>query len=170
MILPPWARAGLVVFVALMVQLTVVNEIRIWGVTGSLLVVTPVAAGLVAGPVPGALVGFAAGLLLDAFLTTPFGLTALVWTIVGHAVGVSSRNLIRSSPVAIVGFAAVSAVAAIGAFVVVGYLLGQTHLFAAPLLRIALVGGLVASIAVFAVLPPMRWALTDPHDPVHARR
>lgn len=170
MTLPAWARVGLVLFVVLMVQLTVLNEVRVWGVTGSALVVTPVAGGLIGGPERGALVGFVAGLLIDAFLTTPFGLTALVWTIAGYVVGLLGRNLIRSSPAAVVGLAALAAIASTVAFVLVGYLLGQGHLLDAPIAQIALVGALVAGIAVLAVLPAMRWALTDPHDPVHVRR
>lgn len=170
MTLPPWARVGLVLFVVLMVQLTILNDIQIWGVSGSALVVTPVAAGLVGGPERGALVGFAAGLLIDAFLTTPFGLTALVWTIAGYVVGLLGRNLIRSSTVAVVGLAALGAIASTFGFVVVGYLLGQGHLLDAPVARIAVVGAVVAGVAVLAVLPGMRWALTDPHDPVHVRR
>jgi rod shape-determining protein MreD len=170
MTLPPWARVGLVLFVVLMVQLTVLDDVHLWGVTGSALAVTPVAAGLVGGPERGALVGFTAGLLLDAFLTTPFGLTALVWTITGYAVGLLGRNLIRSSNVAVVGLAALATVASIGAFVLVGLLLGQDHLLDAPVGRIALIGAAMAGVAILAVMPAMRWALTDPHEPVHLRR
>ena len=170
MTLPPWARVGLVLFVVLMVQIVLVDDVHVWGVTGSALAVAPVAAGLVGGPDRGALVGFVAGLLIDAFLTTPFGLTALVWTVTGYVIGLLGQNLIRSSRLAVVALAAVSAVASIAGFVLVGVLLGQEQLLDAPILRIAVVGAVVAGLAVLAVAPAMRWALTDPHDPVHLRR
>lgn len=170
MTMPTWARVGLVLFVALMVQLTLVSDLRILGVTGTGLVVAPVAAGLVGGPERGAVVGFAAGLLFDAFVTTPFGLTALVWTFTGYAIGIVGRNLIRSTPVGTLAFAAAGSAGSTAAFVLVGTLLGQDHLLDAPVVRIALVGALVAAVLVHLALPAMRWALLDPHDPVHARR
>ncbi|MBK5222268.1 MAG: hypothetical protein JJE52_05235, partial [Acidimicrobiia bacterium] len=159
MILPTWVRVGLVLFGVLMVQLVVINDLAVWGATGSALVTLPVAAGLLGGSIPGALVGFAAGLSIDVFVTTPFGLTALVWTITGYVVGVVGINLLRSSKATIVGLAALSAVASIGAFVLVGAILGQDHLLRARLLPIAIMGALVAAISVLAVLQPMRWAL-----------
>ncbi|QGG95707.1 rod shape-determining protein MreD [Actinomarinicola tropica] len=170
MTMPTWARVGLVLFVALMLQLSVVADLRLWGVTGNALVVAPVAAGLLGGPERGATVGFAAGLLFDAFVTTPFGLTALVWTVTGYATGLLGRNLIRSTPIGTIAFAVAAAIGSTTLFVLVGTLLGQDHLLDAPVVRILVVGALLAAGAVLLMQPAMRWALTDPHDPVHARR
>lgn len=170
MTLPPWARVGLVVFVGLMVQLTLVNAVTVWSVTGDALVVLPVAAGLVGGPEKGALVGFATGLAFDAFLTTPFGLTALVWTVTGYATGVAGRNLLRSSSWSVLAFAALAAPLSIAAFVLVGLILGQDHLLAAPLVAITVVSTVATVLAVPVAAPAMRWALVDPHDPVRHRR
>lgn len=167
---PRWLRVGLVLFVALMVQLSVVENLRIWGVTGAALVVVPVAAGLLAGPERGAVVGFATGLAFDAFVTTPFGLTALVWTVTGYAIGVLGRNLVRSTAVGTAAFAATAGIGSTVLYVLVGTLLGQDHLLDAPVGRIAVVGAVLAAVAVLPVLPAMRWALTDPHDPVRPRR
>ena len=169
MTLPVWARVGLVLFVALMLQLTLVNDIELWGVTGSVLVALPVAAGLVAGPERGALVGFAAGLAIDVFLTTPFGLTALVWTVTGHVTGVLGRSLLRSSRPTVVGIAALAALGAMVGFLLVGAILGQDHLLDAPVARITAVGVLVAAVAVLPAVPAMRWAMTHPHDRVPIR-
>ncbi len=168
--LPAWGRAGLVVFVALMVQLAAVNPISIWSVSGQALIVLPVAAGLVGGPERGALVGFVTGLAFDVFLVTPFGLTALVWTITGFAVGVAGRNLMRSSSWSVVAFAAIAAPLAIGAFVVIGAILGQEQLLAAPVVPIMVVSTLMTVLMVPIAAPAMRWALTDPHDPIARRR
>jgi rod shape-determining protein MreD len=169
-ILPSWARAGLVVFVGLMFQLAVFNRISIWSVTGQALVVLPVAAGLVGGPERGALVGFATGLAFDAFLTTPFGLNALVWTITGFAVGVAGRNLMRSSSLSVVAFAALAAPLSIGAFVPIGLILGQDQLLAAPIIPIMVVSTVETALVVPLATPAMRWALVDARDPVRHRR
>jgi rod shape-determining protein MreD len=168
--LPIWARVGLVVFFGLMVQVAVVNRLSIWSVTGEALIVLPVAAGLAGGPERGALVGFATGLAFDVFLTTPFGLTALVWTITGFTVGVAGRNLMRSSSWSVVAFAALAAPLSIGAFVVIGTILGQDQLLAAPVVPIMVVSTCVTVLAVPLAAPAMRWALTDPRDPVALRR
>lgn len=170
MTLPVWARVGLVVFVGLMIQLAVVNRITIWSVTGEALIVLPVAAGLAGGPERGAMVGFATGLGFDVFLTTPFGLTALVWTITGFAVGVAGRNLMRSSSWSVVVFAALAAPVSIGAFVVIGLILGQDQLLAAPVLPIMVVSTVVTALMVPLAAPAVRWAFTDPRDPVPLRR
>ena len=168
--LPSWVRVGLVVFVGLMLQLALVNSISLWSVSGQALVVLPVAAGLVGGPERGALVGFVTGLAFDVFLTTPFGLTALVWTITGFAVGAAGRNLMRSSAVSVVVFAAVAAPLSIAAFVLIGLLLGQEQLLAAPILPILVVSTVVTALMVPLAAPAMRWALVDPHDPMPYRR
>jgi len=170
MTLPTWARVGLVIFVGLMVQLAVVNRVSVWSVSGQALIVLPVAAGLAGGPERGALVGFVTGLGFDVFLTTPFGLTALVWTITGFAVGVAGRNLMRSSTWSIVAFAALAAPLSIGAFVVIGVILGQERLLAAPVVPIMVVSTLVTALAAPLAAPAMRWAFTDPRDPVPLRR
>jgi len=46
-----------------------------------------VAAGLTSGPDRGALAGFAIGVVADLVVVSPFGLTALAYTVVGWAVG-----------------------------------------------------------------------------------
>lgn len=168
--LPAWVRAGLVVFVGLMVQLAVLNRISVWSVTGQALVVLPVAAGLVGGPERGALVGFATGIAFDAFLTTPFGLNALVWTITGYVVGVGGRNVMRSSSLSVVAFATVAAPMSIGAFVLIGLILGQDQLLAAPVVPIMVVSTIETALVVPLATPAMRWALVDAHDPVRHRR
>lgn len=164
--LPIGVRVGIAIFGALLLQLSVVNRIEVAGVTGNLLVVVAVVGGFTAGAERGAIIGFAAGLAFDLLLTTPLGLTALVYSAAGYASGLVATALLRSSRSAVVLLATVAAPVCMLTWVVIGALFGQTHLIQGPLLSISLVSAVVAFVAVWPVLPLMRWATTDPHDRV----
>lgn len=168
--LPLGVRVALVAFVALLLQLSLVNRIEIAGVTGNILVVVAVAGGFTAGPERGAIIGFGVGLAFDLLLSSPLGLTAVVYTVVGYVAGKVATGMIRSSRLMGVALAVLAAPAAMFTWVVVGALFGQTHLLDAPLLSIALVAALVAFAAVWLVLPAMRWATLDPYHQVRQYR
>ena len=84
----PW---GAVVLTALGAQVVVMPHLAPGGVApdGLLVAVVAVAAGR--GARAGAAFGFAAGLGADLFLSTPLGTSALAYTVLGHALGRSSR-------------------------------------------------------------------------------
>ena len=94
------ARAGLVVALFVMVQQTLMLDLRVGGVHPDIMILLPIVAGLVGGPSRGASMGFVAGLVADLFLPTPFGLSALVATLIGFAVGVATLALDRTAAVA----------------------------------------------------------------------
>ena len=69
-------------------QTTLGSDLRVAGVAPDLMVLLAICAGLTGGAEAGAWVGFWAGLLADLFLTsTPLGLSALTYCLVGAAVG-----------------------------------------------------------------------------------
>lgn len=80
-----WLIAAALVLVV--VQIALVDRLSIAGVHAELIWVLPVAAGLGAGPMPGMAAGFVGGVVADLYLPTPFGLTALVGTVLGYALG-----------------------------------------------------------------------------------
>lgn len=82
-----FGRAGALVLVVLLVQVTIGADLRLFGVQPELLLGVAACAGVVTGPDRGAIVGFVAGLAYDLFLQSPFGLTALVYAGVGYATG-----------------------------------------------------------------------------------
>ena len=69
------ARLVVLTFVVLVVQSTVGLDVRVGGAHPDVMLLLPIAAGLVGGPNAGAWVGFVSGLVADLFLPTPFGLT-----------------------------------------------------------------------------------------------
>ena len=81
-------RIGLILVVAILVQSALGSDLRVSGVAPDLMVVVAICAGLAGGAEAGAWVGFLAGLLADLFLTsTPLGLSALTYCLIGAAVG-----------------------------------------------------------------------------------
>ena len=79
-----YARLVLVGLMFLGVQTTVFNDMRPFGVCLQIMVLLAVSAGLARGSDTGAIAGFIIGLLYDMVLTTPMGLCAAVFAMVGY--------------------------------------------------------------------------------------
>lgn len=160
-IVVPRLRLALSVLAVAILQLGITNTFTFWGATGSILVVFTTAVAIVGGPEPGAIVGFASGLIVDLYTTTPFGLTALVYTILGYVVGLAATSLVRSSGFGILGIATVGALFSVWGFVLVGVIVGQDHLLHTPLVSMSIVQTLFSTTLILVCLPLARWALEE---------
>ena len=80
-------RIAPLVFVAAVVQVTVLGGTRLLWAEPDLLLVTIVCIALAAGAIPGAAAGFAGGLLVDIMTLGTLGLTSLVLTLAGYWAG-----------------------------------------------------------------------------------
>lgn len=80
-------KAAALIFVAAILQVSVLTEARILGGAPDLLLVTLVAVALLRGSLFGAVGGFFAGLLVDTATLGKLGLTSLVLTIAGYWIG-----------------------------------------------------------------------------------
>ncbi|MGH3104689.1 MAG: rod shape-determining protein MreD [Gaiellaceae bacterium] len=80
-------KAGLIVFFAAVLQVTILSSVDISGGTPDLLLVTLVAVALLRGPIFGAAAGFVGGLLVDTATLETLGLTSLVLTVAGYWIG-----------------------------------------------------------------------------------
>ena len=76
-----------VLVVAVLVQSTVLARLRLAGVRPDLLVLAVVSVAVATDAGVGAVFGFLAGLVADLLFDLPVGVSALVWTAVGFAVG-----------------------------------------------------------------------------------
>jgi rod shape-determining protein MreD len=76
-----------IVFVAVVLQTSIVSTIEIRGGTPDLVLVTLVAIALLRGAIWGAAAGFAAGLLLDTASLARLGETSLLLTVAGYWIG-----------------------------------------------------------------------------------
>ena len=80
-------RAAALVFLAALLQAAVVSSTLVFGGAADLLLVVVVALGLLRGSVPGAIAGFAGGLVIDLVTIDTLGVTSLVLTLAGFWAG-----------------------------------------------------------------------------------
>lgn len=71
---------------ALVLQLSLVSGLPVGGAVGDVMVLVVIAAALTSDPGRAALIGFSTGLVYDLMLGSPFGLSALVYALVGYCV------------------------------------------------------------------------------------
>ncbi len=81
------AKACVLLFFAVVVQLSIMANVTILGGHPNLLLVTLVCVALLRGAVFGAVAGFAAGLLADSGVFATLGFTALLLTLAGYWTG-----------------------------------------------------------------------------------
>ena len=159
-----WPRTALVVLVALILQVTLFSQFSYEGARPDIMILLAVMAGYRLGPERGAIVGFAAGVSFDIVLATPLGLSALVYTVVGYAVGASTSGMVRSSRWAASAVAAVGSAAGMVLYAVIGAVLGEPTLsgpsLASIVVLVAVVNAALAPLAVRA----LAWAKTDDRD------
>lgn len=152
-------RVPLVLVLALILDTTLLTEIRIAGVMPDLMLLLAVAAGLEAGPTTGALVGFVSGMMADLVLPTPMGLSALVFTLVGYGVGITKGGLLRDAWWFPMFVAFVACSAGEGLFAVVGTVIGEAALINAHLGTIMLVVGATDGLLALPTQRVVRWSL-----------
>ncbi len=163
------ARAAIALLGGLLVQLSILDLVRIADASPDLVLAGAAAAGLVGGAERGALAGFLAGLALDLASSVPFGLAALTGVVVGYSVGAVQRSVVRSRwwlPVSVV---AAGGVVGTVVFAAIGELLGRVGPAPATLATTALVVGVCNGALAPLVLPVARWALDAPHPRVAQR-
>ena len=146
-------KAAALVFVAALVQVTLLSPLDILGGAPDLVLVMLVAVALLQGSTFGAATGFGAGLLVDTATLETLGLTSLLLTLVGYWVGRYGETTGRDRAHApFVSVAVVTVLYALGALVL-HYLLGG----AAPA-RVVL-ESLLPGIALNLLLTLPVWAL-----------
>jgi rod shape-determining protein MreD len=118
-------RASAVLFVAAMLQVVIVSSLVLGGGAPDLLLVVVVALGLLRGSVPGAVFGFAGGLIVDLLTLETLGITSLVLTLAGFWAGRWAETTGRGRKLApAIAVAVITVLAAVFAFVL-HYMLGE---------------------------------------------
>lgn len=151
----------LVLLLFLVLELTVLDRLRVFGAGPDIMLLLAVVAGIVGGPRVGALFGFAAGIVLDLFLETPMGLSALVFCLVGYAVGNIQGGVLRAAWWIPVVTTLVASVAGVLVYALVATVVGQPHLVTAHLFVVAAVVGLFNALAAPFALRLVRWSISD---------
>jgi rod shape-determining protein MreD len=149
------------VFVAAVVQVTVLTGIRVLGAEPDLLLVTIVCVALVAGSLPGAIAGFAGGLVVDVMTLGTLGTTSIVLTLAGYWAGrygeTTGRGRSYAPPLAAF---AISLLAGIGG-VTLHFLVGQP-VSAHEALVVALPSAVLAAVLALGVHPLCRAFVAAP--------
>jgi rod shape-determining protein MreD len=166
------ARIAAMIAVAVLIQISVVSEVPLFGVNIDLSPLLVVFVGLLCGAVTGALTGFAIGLLVDLTLLQTLGVSSLIFTVIGYGAG--RLREVRDPQAAltplIVG--AVGTAAAGAGYSLVEFLLGIDAPVSFQLLRQIVLGVLVNSIVAPGVWALVRRVLQGslPDDPRRRRR
>jgi rod shape-determining protein MreD len=155
------AKVPLILLLFLVVELTVLDRLRVFGAGPDVMLLLAVVAGIVGGPRVGALLGFAAGILLDLFLETPMGLSALVFCLVGYAVGNIQGGVLRAAWWIPIVTTLVASVAGVLAYALVATVVGQPDLVTPHLFLVAAVVGVFNAIASPLALRLVRWSIDD---------
>ena len=158
------AKASGLLFVAVVLQLSILAQITILGGHPNLLLVTLVCVALLRGAVFGAVAGFSAGLLADTGVFGTLGFTALLLTLAGYWTGRYGETTGRDRAHAPLLSVAVITLLYQVAALVLRFMLGQnapgTAIFAGLVPTILL--NLVLTFPVYAVtrrlLRPREWA------------
>ncbi len=156
------ARSTIVIAVALVVQHTLLDSVRVGGAHPDLMLLLPVAAGYAAGPDRGAVFGFISGLVADLFLPTPYGLSALVGCLLGFSTGMATRGLVRSSWWLPSVVAAAATAAGMGAYAILGAVLGDAGMLRTYLVPALVVGTPSAALLAVPLLRFVAWAVPEP--------
>lgn len=141
------ARTAAIVFVAAMLQVVVVSSVAVAGGAPDLLLVSVVVLGLLRGSVPGAIVGFSGGLIVDLLTLETLGITSLVLTLAGFWAGRWAETTGRGRKLAPVIAVGVITVLAAAFSLLLHYMLGDD-----VVARLALVTVMVPTLLANLVL------------------
>jgi rod shape-determining protein MreD len=151
-------RYAMLLLTALVVQRFLLAHLRLDDCSADAFLILTVAVGMVAGTRRGAVVGFAAGLLLDLTITTPFGLGALSYLVAGTIAGSLEGLVVHSSRLLTLLVGLLASLGGLLFFVFLGAILGAVGLIDGHLPMVLLV---VPVSSAFLVLPTrrvVRWA------------
>lgn len=165
-------RVAVLSVVVVFVQISVVSEVPVFGVSIDLTPLLVAFVGLLCGSTVGAVAGFCVGLLIDLALMQTLGVTSLTFTIVGYWAG-RLREL-RDPQAALTPLlvGAVAATAAMVGYSVIEFLLGVDAPVSLELLREIVIGVLVDTAVALPTWALVRRCLIGglPEDPRRRRR
>lgn len=148
---------ALCLLAAAVLETALFPSLTLAGFRPDLLLLVVLAFGLHDGPMSGARVGFAAGLLADLLaVQAPVGLSVLVYTGIGHAVGLARPYLAQESFTAPLILAFLAGLLGTGGYGVLVLLLGEERVTSTLLLQASL------SVALYnTLLAPVVLGLVD---------
>ena len=159
-------RLALLVVTTAVLQSTLFPDLRLFGVAPDLGLVATIAVAYRVGPERGALYGFANGLVIDLFLQTPFGLSALSFAVVGYCVGILQAGMSREVRFAAPIFGGIGGLVGGFLFVAVAALAGQDQVLAVRTIYVLLLAAVYDALLAYALFPAAKWATRGAEVPV----
>lgn len=145
-----------VIVTALLLQTTVFADIRLLGARPELMYLITIVFAVLEGPSSGAIAGFSGGMAQDFFLNQPKGITALVLTLLGYAVGMLRQYIVSPSPALPVFLVAGGTFAGVLFYGLVAFLLGQLDTGLLYLLRVSFLSAVYNAILTPLLYPVLR--------------
>jgi rod shape-determining protein MreD len=173
-ILSPGAfvRVGLLLLLAVILQLSALSQIGIAGGHADLVVLAVAAVAYYGGSIPGSAAGFAAGFLLDLLTGATMGASSLVLTAVGYGVGRYREVRDPSHGLLPIPVGAAATAAWVTAFAAVSLMLDIGARVSPLVLRDMVVTVLLNALLAFPVFAGVRRLLRPSlaRDPAEVRR
>jgi rod shape-determining protein MreD len=166
------ARIGALAVAVVFVQIGVISQLRIFGVSVDFTPLLVAFVGLLCGALTGAVAGFAIGLLVDLALVQTLGVTSLIFTLIGYWAGRLRELRDPQAALTPVLVGAAAAAAAGTGYSLVEFLLGVDAPVSLQLVRQIVIGVVVAGLLAAPFWVLVRRCLEGglPADPRRRRR
>jgi len=161
-------RVGALLVSGVLIQALVLPEFRVLGATPDLVLVIVLAIAFREEPEFAAVSGFVGGILIDLFLRTPLGVSAIVYALASYAVAVLHTGILRPTRglVPLIGFFGGLSVGA--AYLVLSSLAGYEGLLTMGTAQVLLVASLLDGAIALVVFPLVGKALGEDRTAVTA--
>ena len=165
-------RLGLLAVAVVIVQTAAISQVSLFGTSPDLTPLFVMSVALLLGSVPGALMGFGMGLLIDTLLLQTLGVSSLVFTVVGYGVGRYRELRDPANSLTPVAVGAAATVASMLGFAMVQFLLGIDAPVSLLLIRDVVITIIVNALLALPVFILVRRVVLPylPDDPRRRRR
>jgi rod shape-determining protein MreD len=122
-------KVALLLAIGVVLQVLVVSQIRVLGVTADLFLILTLVVAIGRGPLWGCVFGFFVGLCADVAFFQPLGMHALIYLLTGYCVGLVVSRLVMVTPWMVFLIAGVSSFASQFVFGLFQYIMGPHGAF-----------------------------------------
>jgi rod shape-determining protein MreD len=165
-------RLAVLGFFAVLLQIALIAQIRILGVSADLSPLIVAGAGFLTGAVPGAVFGFAVGIFVDLAFAQTIGVSALLYLLVGFGAGRLRELRAPEAPFTPLAMGAAATAFATCGYAMIEFLLGVNAPISLLLVRgilVTIVLNTLIAVPVYALV--RRWLVPAlPEDPRRRRR
>ena len=152
-----WVRIVSLALIAALLHVLVMTRLRIYGVHPEFLLLSTMAVAISGGAERGAIAGFAAGLVVDVFLPSALGLSALAYSVAGYVTGWLAEEA-SELPWVTSFLTAVGSLIALAVFLAVGRISGDVQPTLGQASSVVSVVVLVNAVVAPLLVKPLRGA------------